>query len=209
MTQQPVLYTFRRCPYAMRARLAIAVSQQAVEYREILLRDKPEAMLAVSPKGTVPVLVLPDGKVIDESLDIMLWALKLNDPEHWLAGDTGLIQQCDNEFKLWLDRYKYADRHPDHSAEHYRKQGERFLSLLESKLLHTKGLSANHLSITDYGIAPFVRQFAHVDRDWFYSSPYPQLIRWLDNILGSSLFQAIMIKRAVWQPPPKQPQVPD
>ncbi|WP_354011314.1 glutathione S-transferase C-terminal domain-containing protein [Endozoicomonas lisbonensis] len=139
----------------------------------------------------------------------MLWALNLNDPENWLTEDTGLIQQCDSEFKLWLDRYKYADRHPDHSAEYYRQQGERFLSLLESQLLHTTGLSANHLSITDYGIAPFVRQFAHVDRDWFYNGPYPQLIRWLDNILGSSLFQTIMNKRAVWQPPPKQPQVPD
>ena len=157
MTQQPILYTFRRCPYAIRARLAIAVSQQTVEYREILLRDKPEAMLAVSPKGTVTVLVLPDGPVIDESLDIMGWALGLNDPEHWLTGDTELIQQCDREFKPWLDRYKYADRHPDHSVEYYRQQGERFLSLLEGQLLQTTELSAHHLSITDYGIAPFVR----------------------------------------------------
>ena len=200
MTHQPVLYTFRRCPYAIRARLAIAVSQQTVEYREVLLREKPEAMLAASPKGTVPVLILPDGQVIDESLDIMGWALSLNDPKHWLAGDTELIQQCDREFKPWLDRYKYADRHPDHSVEYYRQQGERFLSLLEGRLLQTAGLSANHLSITDYGIAPFVRQFAHVDRDWFYSSPYSQLIRWLNNILSSSLFRSVMNKRAVWQP---------
>ncbi|AMO55379.1 glutathione S-transferase [Endozoicomonas montiporae] len=199
MTKSPVLYTFRRCPYAMRVRLAIAISQQSVEYREITLRDKPSVMLAASPKGTVPVLVLPDGQVIDESLDIMRWALNRNDPDNWLQGDSQLIHQCDNQFKFWLDRYKYADRYPEQSAEYYRQQGETFLSLLESLLQTAKGLSCLHLSVTDYGIAPFVRQFAHVDKNWFYSSPYPNLIRWLDNILGSELFESIMEKRAVWQ----------
>ena len=198
-TEQPVLYTFRRCPYAMRARLALAISQQTVEYREILLRDKPAELIQVSPKGTVPVLVLPDGRVIDESLDIMLWALQQNDPGHWLQGDTKLIERNDREFKHWLDRYKYADRFPEHDALYYRHQGEAFLTKLESRLQQTTGLSANHLSLTDFAIAPFVRQFAHVDRNWFYSSDYPRLISWLTNILQSELFTSIMVKYPTWQ----------
>ena len=198
-TEHPILYTFRRCPYAMRARLAITVSLQTVEYREILLRDKPRELLEASPKGTVPVLVLPDGRVIDESLDIMHWALQLNDPERWLEGDTELIERNDREFKHWLDRYKYADRFPEHSAGFYRQQGEVFLDALEQRLQCSNGLSTSHLTITDYGIAPFIRQFAHVDREWFYSSPYPHLIRWLDRFLQSELFTRIMVKRSSWQ----------
>ena len=199
----PILYTFRRCPYAMRARLAITISQQPVEYREITLRDKPSELFEASPKGTVPVLVLPDGQVIDESLDIMFWALQQNDPENWLAGSTHLIQENDNTFKHWLDHYKYADRFPEHDALFYRQQGEAFLSQLETLLQQASGLSADHLTLTDYAIAPFVRQFAHVDRDWFYNSHnnshYKNLIVWLNNILHSELFTSIMVKYEIWR----------
>ena len=195
----PILYTFRRCPYAMRARLAIAVSQQRVEYREIQLRNKPAELLEASPKGTVPVLILPDGRVIDESLDIMFWALEQNDPENWLAGSTHLIKENDSTFKHWLDRYKYADRYPEQNALFYRQQGEVFLNRLETLLQQSSGLSAHCLTLTDYAIAPFVRQFAHVERDWFYNSHYKNLIAWLDNILKSELFTSIMVKYETWQ----------
>lgn len=196
----PVLYTFRRCPYAMRARLAIAASGVKVAYREILLRDKPEAMLERSPKGTVPVLVLPDQGVIDESLDIMLWALAQNDPGHWLTPDTGLVTVNDQVFKHWLDRYKYADRYPEYSLEYYRSQGERFLQRLERQLLQHTGLTGPTLTLADYAIAPFIRQFAHVDKDWFLNSPYSRLRQWLDEILCAELFQQIMVKYPVWHP---------
>ena len=118
MPDLPVLYSFRRCPYAIRARMALAVAGMAVELREVLLRDKPEAMLEVSAKGTVPVLQLPDGWVIDESLEVMDWALTQNDPEDWAdtcADTEALIAYCDGPFKGWLDKYKYADRHPEQS----------------------------------------------------------------------------------------------
>jgi len=135
----PIFYSFRRCPHAMRARLAIATAGIMVELREIELRNKPEAMLAVSPKGTVQVLQFENGSVIDESLDIMLWALDQNDPERlleaaWLEDAMHLIHKNDGEFKTALDRYKYADRTLEYSAGHYRQQGEVFLSKLESRL---------------------------------------------------------------------------
>jgi glutathione S-transferase len=163
----PILYTFRRCPYAIRARLSIAVSGVSVEYREIALRNKPQAMLLISPKGTVPVLQLADGRVIDQSLDIMLWALALNDPQQWLQGEKSLpesakalIDTNDGPFKFWLDRYKYADRHPEQSAEHYRQQAEEFLQSLERLLEVREYLLGEHLSIADMAIFPFIRQFA-------------------------------------------------
>ena len=196
-----VLYTFRRCPYAIRARLAIAASGIQVEYREILLNDKPPAMLALSPKGTVPVLVLPSLQVIDESLDIMYWALGQNDPEHWLAGNNpDLIFHNDQVFKFWLDRYKYADRYPEQSRTDYREQGALFLQHLERLLKRSGGLCGVHHTLTDYAIAPFVRQFAHVDKDWFYNSSYTHVSQWLDTILFSELFQQVMVKLPVWNP---------
>ena len=194
----PILYTFRRCPYAIRARLAIAVSGIKVEYREILLKNKPEAMLESSPKGTVPVLVLPDQSVIDESLDIMHWALTQNDPQHWLTGKTELVTTNDQTFKYWLDRYKYANRYPEHCLEYYRHQGEQFLQQLESLLEQHAGLNGTALTLTDYAIAPFVRQFAHVDKDWFFSSQYYRLCQWMNKILSSELFQQVMVKSPVW-----------
>ena len=197
----PILYSFRRCPYAIRARLAIAYTGIPVEIREVHLKHKPEHMLAISPKGTVPVLQLPDSTVIDESLDIMRWALAQNDPEHWLdaVGDAErLIEWNDGDFKYYLDRYKYADRYPEYPASYYRSQGELFLAALESKLSQNPHLGGRHFSMADAAIFPFIRQFAAVDSQWFVSSGYPYLIHWLDGLVLSDLFLSVMVKYPTW-----------
>lgn len=202
----PVLYSFRRCPYAMRARLAIAIAGVEVELREIELRHKPEAMLALSPKGTVPVLQLENGSVIDESLDIMLWALHKNDPAQWLGSgvemkdDMQLIHRNDRDFKPDLDRYKYADRYPEFSRFHYRQQGERFLAELEQRLQSNHHVTAPHFALADAAILPFVRQFAAVDAEWFESSPYPEVRQWLNRFLNSRLLAVSMKKYPPWRP---------
>lgn len=193
----PILYTFRRCPYAIRARLAIYTSGIKVEMREVDLRNKPQAMLACSPKGTVPVLQLADGTMLDESLDIMRWALAINEPHSWLnesAESLDLIAQNDTSFKQNLDRYKYADRYPEHSLEYHRSHSEVFLKLLNDRLGKNKYLMGERPDFTDMAILQFVRQCAHVDRNWFYASPYTNLIRWLDGLLHSDLFIAVMKK---------------
>ena len=202
----PVLYSFRRCPYAMRARMALKYSGIAVELREILLRNKPEAMLRLSAKGTVPVMVLADGTVIDESLEVMHWALAINDPDQWWSGlnkkqaaeTTALVDQNDFSFKETLDNYKYADRYPEHSAEYYRHQGEQFLELLNARLNNQDYLLGNAITFADIAIFPFIRQFAHVDKDWFYHSPYKKLQIWLDQFLQSELFNSVMQKYQPW-----------
>ncbi|MGQ7862680.1 glutathione S-transferase [Pseudomonas sp. 32A] len=192
-----VLYSFRRCPYAMRARMALRYSGVAVQIIEVSLKAKPAEMLALSPKGTVPVLSV-DGRVIDESLAIMGWALAQNDPEGWLLEDDGatqaLIEENDQGFKYQLDRYKYAERYPEQPMEHYRAEGEVFLSKLEGLLAQREYLLAGHLSLADVALAPFVRQFAHVDRAWFERAPYPRLQDWLQRFLESPLFIAVMAK---------------
>ena len=158
-------------------------------------------MLAISPKGTVPVLQLPDGTVIDESLDIMRWALAQHDPENWL--DTGadsekLIQWNDGDFKYYLDRYKYADRYPEFPASYYRNRGEMFLAALESRLSQNPYLGGGHFSIADAAIFPFIRQFAAVDNQWFVSTDYLYLKKWLNALLASDLFGIAMVKYPVW-----------
>lgn len=192
-----VLYSFRRCPYAMRARMALRYSGVAVQIIEVSLKAKPAEMLALSPKGTVPVLSV-DGRVIDESLAIMRWALAQNDPEGWLLGDDratqALIEENDQGFKYQLDRYKYAERYPEYPMEHYRAEGEVFLMKLEGFLAEREYLLAGHLSLADVALAPFVRQFAHVDREWFGRAPYPRLQDWLQRFLESPLFIAVMAK---------------
>jgi glutathione S-transferase len=196
----PVLYSFRRCPFAMRARLAIAVSDTDCTLREVKLSAKPEAMLAASPKGTVPVLVLPDGRVIDESLDIMRWALAKRDPEHWLEGDDpALIARNDGPFKHDLDRYKYPDQHGLDPIIH-RAMGLDFLMELESRLVRTRQLSGSDRAMTDAAIMPFVRQFAAVDHAWFDQQPLPRLKVWLANHISSELFKMIMLRAAPWSP---------
>ncbi|MGI9339832.1 MAG: glutathione S-transferase [Psychrobacter sp.] len=200
----PRLYSFRRCPYAMRARLALLFAELPVELREIVLKNKPSQMLAISPKGTVPVLQLPEGRVIEESRDIMVWALEHNDKQGLL--DAKLIKQAndlldknDHEFKHWLDHYKYADRYPEMSQAEYQERGEVFLQSLEALLNKNAYLLGDSISIADIGIMPFVRQFAHVDRDVFYGLPYPKLQRWLQDWLEHSLFKQAMTKFDPWQ----------
>jgi glutathione S-transferase len=196
----PVLYSFRRCPYAMRARLAIAVSSTGCVLREVRLSAKPEAMLAASPKGTVPVLVLPDGEVIDESLDIMRWALAKRDPECWLEGDDpALINHNDGPFKHDLDRYKYPDRYGADPLKH-RLLAMEFLRELDDRLARTSQLCGPVRSMTDAAIMPFVRQFAAVDQKWFSDQPLLRLRAWLADHLSSELFNMIMLRVAPWTP---------
>jgi len=243
----PILYSFRRCPYAMRARVAVLLSGRSVELREVVLKNKPDEMLAVSPKGTVPVLVLDDGvvnnasdnisdgisdsanddkMVVDESLDIMSWALSGIDSiaiENILFNDTlndeniinrafktgvfdfslidtssELIQYNDQKFKYYLDRYKYADRYPEHDERHYREKGMAFIQILEERLNLTPFLNGDALTLDDVAIFPFVRQFAHVDREWFFAQSYPRLIAWLSAWLESSVFKKAMKKYKPW-----------
>ena len=200
----PRLYSFRRCPYAMRARLGLLFAGRQVELREITLKNKPPQMLAISPKGTVPVLQLLDGTVIEESREIMTWALTQQDTQGLLAAQTlleanALIDKNDNEFKYWLDRYKYADRHLDMSQAEYRQRGEVFLQMLEELLIKNPYLLGESITIADIGIMPFVRQFAHVNRKVFYDLPYPNLQRWLQDWLNHPLFLQAMTKFAPWQ----------
>ena len=200
----PRLYSFRRCPYAMRARLGLLFAGRQVELREITLKNKPPQMLAISPKGTVPVLQLADGVVIEESREIVEWVLEQQDPQELLnpktlhQGNT-LIEQNDQEFKHWLDRYKYADRHLEMTQTEYRQKGEAFLQILEALLTKNTYLLGDSVTIADIGIMPFVRQFAHVDRDVFYSLPYPKLQIWLKNWLAHPLFIQAMTKFQPWQ----------
>lgn len=195
----PILYSFRRCPYAIRARLALTVSETAVEHREVKLRDKPAEMLAASPKGTVPVLVLPDGQVIDESLDIMRWALARNDPEDWLAGDDpALIAANDGAFKHHLDRYKYPERYPADGVDH-RAAALAMLLGLEARLGEHAYLTGARFGLADAAILPFVRQFAAVDRDWFAAQELARVQGWLEAFLGSALFVRVMVVREPWR----------
>jgi len=202
----PILYSFRRCPYAIRARLAIAVSQQAVQLREIELKHKPAALLTVSPNKTIPVLQFGDPchqpSVLTESLDIMIWALSKHDPQHWLAAPLKemllLIEKNDHEFKPWLDKYKYADRYPEHDKNYYREQAEVFLIRLEKRLAETPYFYGQHATLADMAIFPFIRQFANVDQHWFQHSAYKQLNRWLHHLINTSLFAACMQKYPTW-----------
>ena len=190
-----VLYSFRRCPYAMRARMALRYSGVPLSIVEVSLKAKPAEMLALSPKGTVPVLACADGQVIEQSLEIMHWALAQHDPDNWLgANSTSLIEENDQLFKVNLDRYKYAIRYPEQPMEHYRVQAEQFLQRLEELLERTPYLAGDTLSLADVALAPFVRQFAHVDREWFEHAPYPLLRVWLERFLASTLFTSVMAK---------------
>jgi len=198
------LYSFRRCPYAMRARLGLLFAGLQVELREIILKNKPDQMLAISPKGTVPVLQLLDGTVVEESQKIMVWALQQQDPQGLLDATVldranALIEQNDNDFKHLLDRYKYADRYLEMTQAEYRQRGEAFLQVLEELLTKNPYLLGDSATIADIGIVPFVRQFAHVDRDVFHRLPYPNLHLWLQHWLEHSFFLQAMTKFRPWQ----------
>jgi glutathione S-transferase len=207
MSRQPaaVLYSFRRCPYAMRARLAIAASGLVCELREVLLREKPPELIAASAKATVPVLVTTAGTVIAESLDIMLWALRQNDPQHWLAPTIDspdsalqLIARFDEGFKPHLDRYKYPGRYASDSADH-RSACAGFIDELEARLGRSAFFCGVHQSLADAAIAPFVRQFAHTDMAWFGAQAWPRVITWLADFEASDGFERVMRKYPRWQ----------
>ena len=199
-TTNPIIYSFRRCPYAMRARLALLVGGTVCEIREVKLSAKPDALVAASPQATVPVLVLPDGQVIDQSLDIMRWALHGNDPERWLErDDPALIEANDGAFKRHLDRYKYPDRHGSDPAVH-RAAGLAMLHVLEERLASAPQLGGATRGLADMALMPFVRQFAAVDRPWFAAQPIAGVQRWLANHLASPLFESAMLRLQPWRP---------
>ncbi len=202
---QPILYSFRRCPFAIRARMALAVSAVRHDVREISLRAKPELMLDASPKATVPVLVLPNGRVIDESLDIMRWALAQNDPDRWLASDTKtdaemreLIEVIDSSFKFHLDRMKYANRFPSSDPAEQRVAALKLLAPLEHRLNTHTFLFGVQPRLADVAIFPFVRQFAHADAVAFAAEPLPALQAWLARWESSALFAGVMTKLPLW-----------
>ena len=206
MTCELILYSFRRCPYAMRARLAIAASGRRCELREVVLRDKPAELLAASPKATVPVLVLPDGTVLEESLDIMQWALGRSDPQQWLSPPTGtledmlaLIARCDGDFKHHLDRYKYASRYEGAKAGDHREQAAAFLRELEARLTTASHLFGDRSALADIAVAPFVRQFAIADPAWFAQQAWPRLRAWIDALLKTESFDRVMRKYPQWR----------
>lgn len=201
----PVLYSFRRCPYAIRARLALKMAGVAVELREVVLRDKPAEMLALSPKGTVPVLQRPDGEVLEQSLDIMRWALAQNDPRRCMAvGEPAdvqaLIDANDGPFKRLLDAYKYPERHPERAVQAWRDDAMVWLHSLDQRLAGSPQLLGDEVSLADLALMPFVRQFAQVDADWF-GAHGPQHVRaWLQGWTASALFEQVMVKVPRWQP---------
>jgi len=203
---RPILYSFRRCPYAMRARLAIAAAGVPVRLREVVLRDKPGHMLEISPKGTVPVLQLADGTVVDESIDVMLWALGNADPEGWLVpgaepeGDVmALIAVNDGDFKHHLDRYKYAARYDGADPVIHRSAACDFIAMLEARLAASDYLFGDAPTLADFAILPFVRQFAHVDTAWFAQAPCPEVRSWLEAFKVSERFASIMKKYPQWR----------
>ena len=203
----PVLYSFRRCPYAMRARLALHACGIAIEHREVVLKNKPSHLLALSPKGTVPVLWLPaDTRVIDQSLDIMLWALRRHDPLGWLPGTEedmadalALIAHNDGPFKQQLDRYKYPNRSGLENGLADRDLAATWLCGLDARLTVHAFLAGERFGLADAAIAPFIRQYAHTDPNWFAAQPWPALAKWLPNFEASELFAAIMQKHAAWE----------
>ncbi len=204
MQARPVLYSFRRCPYAIRARMALKYASIDCELREVILSNKPQAMIDLSGKGTVPVLQLTDGRVIDESMEVMMWALQQNDPDNWLSEESQntqrLIYKNDNEFKRHLDRYKYFQRYPEKSQSSYCQSAEKFIKLLETHLQahNGTGFMSARISLADVAIFPFIRQFAHVDREWFCNSRYKNLLNWLLRFEKSELFISVMQKYKPW-----------
>ncbi|MDB4044092.1 glutathione S-transferase [Emcibacteraceae bacterium] len=201
MNEFPILYSFRRCPYAMRARLVLLSCQIKCELREVVLRNKPQQMVNISPKATVPVLELVDGVIIDESCDIIIWAVKKNDPNQWqphLKQMEELVKINDNQFKIHLDKYKYSSQNPELSKDVHRENCNFYLKLINEKLKGFNFLSADKQTVTDLSIFPFIRQFAFVDKDYFDKLPYPHLQKWLQYHLQSELFQNIMTKYDPW-----------
>ncbi len=202
----PILYSLRNCPYAMRARIAIFKSKQTILLRDLVLSNKPEEMIAASPKATVPVLVLADGTVIDESLEVMLWALKETDPDDLLHSHITnalpdmfqLINDFDQDFKLCLEQYKCAKRYRENDLFEHRENCEVYIKKLEQRLTKHLFLMSDKESLADIALLPFIRQFARIERQWYLQSPYPNVRQWLNNYLQSSMFTKVMAKQLLW-----------
>jgi len=202
----PILYSLQNCPYAMRARLALYKSGQEVAIREVKLKDKPQSLLDASAKATVPVLVLPTLVVIDESLDVMLWALNKTDPDNLMQDkDDGkkqqmlsMIKRFDQEFKPRLEQYKCAKRYKEDNLAQCRSACESYLVELEQRLSQHAFIFSQQESLVDIAILPFIRQFARVERQWYLQQPYPHLKCWLNNYLQSKMFSKVMTKQPVW-----------
>jgi len=202
----PILYSLRQCPYAMRARLGLLLAKQTVMLRDIVMKTIPDEMLAVSPKGTVPVLLLDDSTVIDESLDVMIWALNQSDPNNLLYSDKSnayeemllLIKRNDTEFVETLNKYKAASRYHDSNEARCRQQCEPFIGYLEQCLTRHNYLMGDSPSLADYAILPFIRQFSRVDRQWYLQAPYPKLQQWLEKHYQNPLFSKAMAKYPQW-----------
>ena len=214
---RPILYSFRRCPYAMRARMAITNAEVDCRLREVVLRDKPAEMLDASPKGTVPVIIDIDGTVIEESLDVMAWAMAKNDSGNWLTPDHGsradmdaLVAECDGPFKSALDRYKYPSRYEDEGSirEAQRALGLVFLEKLDTQLEGRAYLFGDRVSYADIAIFPFIRQFANTDRAWFDALELPRAQTWLAEHLESDLFKRVMPKFPQWKTGDEEPVFP-
>lgn len=200
----PVLYSLRNCPYAMRARLAIYKTKQPILLRDLVLSNKPAEMLSASPKGTVPVVVLNDGSVIEESLDVMLWALHTSDPDNLLGNDKILaemltiINEFDTDFKQCLEAYKCAKRYQESNVAECRIACEAFIQTLELRLADSQYLMSDNESLLDIALIPFIRQFARIERQWYLQSPYPKVRLWLNSYLQSALFTKVMAKHPLW-----------
>jgi glutathione S-transferase len=205
-TTLPILYSLRNCPYAMRARVAIFKAQQIVILRDIVLSNKPKEMITASSKATVPVLVLANGTVVEESLAIMLWALNETDPddllqsqnEHELSVMLNLIKSFDHDFKVCLEQYKCAKRYRESNIIECRVECEQFIQTLESRLNRHSFLISNTESLADIALLPFIRQFARIERQWYLQSPYPKVRQWLNNYLQSPMFTKVMAKYPLW-----------
>lgn len=206
-SQLPVLYSFRRCPYAMRARMALVYSGVQCVLREVELKNKPQSLLEYSPKGTVPVMVLPDGSIVEESLDLVNYALNFNDPSGLLAVNDevskdieSLIDKNDTDFVKWLTRYKYFERFPEQSQTEYLNIiQENYFNNFETRLSSHSYIAADQRTKADIVLVPFVRQFALADKEYFYNSKYTKIIAWLDEFLSEPNFEIVMQKHKPWQ----------
>ena len=201
----PILYTFRRCPYAMRARFVLRYTFKNIELREIKLQNKPKDFLSTSPKGTVPVLVLSTKEVLDQSLNIMMWCLKYSDNskasdlKNNLPNDfLDQIKNLDDEFKINLDKYKYPSRFEGSDKYFFRDKNIKFLKNLEEKLKNSIFLNSNKIGLLDYAIFPFIRQFRNVNIEWFENLNLSFLNSWYLSIVESKAFFDIMKKYKVW-----------
>ncbi|MGF1701153.1 glutathione S-transferase [Photobacterium makurazakiensis] len=202
----PILYSLRRCPYAMRARMGLLLAKQPVMLRDIVTRNKPYELLAASPKGTVPVIVLNNSQVIDQSLDIMLWALNLNDPQNLLRNNLPniaddilmLVRKNDSQFIPLLEQYRASARYHNDDLEQRRQDCEVLIAPLEARLSNHSYLFGDSPSLADYALMPFISQFARVEKKWFVQSEYKNIAKWLKSHYESTLYTKVMKQYPQW-----------